>query len=282
MNEQGVKVLDGGKAFDWGRVSADYAKYRDIYPAAFYRAILDRGLCRDGQRILDIGTGTGVLPRNLYAFGGDWTGVDVSEGQIREARRLSAGMKIDYRVAAVEEMDFPPESFDVITACQCFWYFRHERVAPLLTRLLKPNGRLLVLCMEWLPYEDEVAGKSEALVLKYSPRWSGAGATVQPIEIPDCYKGEFDVVDHDEFRLPVHFTRETWNGRMKACRGVGASLAPDELAAWEAEHRKMLSETAPLEFDVLHYAAWAELRVRPFRRSVPFIVPAIKKVDKLR
>ncbi len=264
MKEQRIESIDGGKAFDWGRVSSEYAKFRDIYPAAFYRAILDRGFCRDGQRILDLGTGTGVLPRNLYAFGGNWTGVDISAEQIREARRLSAEMKIDYRVASVEEVDFPPKSFDVITACQCFWYFRHEQIAPRLARLLKPNGRLLVLCMEWLPYEDALAGRSEALVLKYSPNWSGAGATVLPIAIPDCYKSEFDIVGHGEFRLPVHFTRETWHGRMKACRGVGASLAADELAAWEVEHRQLLSETAPSEFDVLHYAAWVELRVRDF------------------
>lgn len=262
MKGQRIETLDGGKPFDWGCVSVDYAKYRDIYPAAFYRAILDRGLCRDGQRILDLGTGTGVLPRNLYAFGGDWTGVDVSAEQIREAQRLSAGMKIDYRVAAAEEVSFPPGTFDVITACQCFWYFRHEQVAPRLARLLKPNGRLLVLCMEWLPYEDALAGHSEALVLKYSPNWSGAGATMRPIEVPACYGSAFELVGHHEFRLPVRFTRETWHGRMKACRGVGASLAADELAAWEAEHRKMLVETAPAEFDVLHYAAWVELRVR--------------------
>ena len=24
--------IDGGKPFDWGRVSDDYSKYRDIYP----------------------------------------------------------------------------------------------------------------------------------------------------------------------------------------------------------------------------------------------------------
>ena len=76
--------IDGGKPFDWGRTSEDYAKYRDIYPPEFYRRILDRGLCRDGQRVLDLGTGTGVLPRNLYAYGARWTGVDISEEQIRQ------------------------------------------------------------------------------------------------------------------------------------------------------------------------------------------------------
>lgn len=52
------KTIDGGKGFDWGRVSSEYAKYRDIYPKIFFQKILDLGLCKDGQKILDLGTGT--------------------------------------------------------------------------------------------------------------------------------------------------------------------------------------------------------------------------------
>lgn len=96
--------------------------------------------------------------------------------------------------------------------------------------MLKSNGRLLVLCMEWLPFEDKIAGMSEELV------------------------------HHEEWKLKVHFTRESWNGRMKACRGIGASLTPEEIENWELEHLRMLRENAPEEFDVLHFAAMAELR----------------------
>ena len=32
--------IDGGDAFDWGRTSADYARFRDIYPPEFYEHIL--------------------------------------------------------------------------------------------------------------------------------------------------------------------------------------------------------------------------------------------------
>jgi len=128
--------------------------------------------------------------------------------------------------------------------------------------MLKPGGKLLALYMAWLPYEDEIAGRSEELVLKYSPAWSGAGETMHPIQIPDCYNTHFDLIHHEEYKLDVHFSRDSWHGRMKACRGVGASLNEEELQSWEQEHLKLLSEIAPEEFDIKHYAALVELKAR--------------------
>lgn len=256
------KNIDNGKAFDWGKTSKDYGKYRDIYPQLFYEKIVDRSLCMDGQSVLDVGTGTGVLPRNLYRYGAKWTGVDISENQIEQAKALSKGLEIEYYCLPTEKIEFPDNSFDVIMACQCFWYFDHEIVMPKFYNMLKSEGRILVLYMAWLPFEDEIAGASEQLVLKYSPKWSGAKETIHPVEIPDCYNEKFDIVYHEEYPVKVHFTRESWNGRMKACRGIGASLSKEEIYRWEKEHMKLLSEIAPDEFDILHYGAIAELKVR--------------------
>lgn len=256
------KNIDKGKAFDWGKTSKDYAKFRDIYPQLFYDKIVDRNLCKSGQRVLDVGTGTGVLPRNLYAYGAKWTGVDISENQIEQAKILSEGLDIEYYSLPAEKLNFPNNSFDVIIACQCFWYFNHEMVMPKFFDMLESGGRICILYMAWLPFEDEIAGASEKLVLKYSPEWSGAKETIHPIEIPDCYKENFDIVYREEYPLKVHFTRKSWNGRMKACRGIGASLSEEEVNRWEQEHLKLLSEIAPNEFDVLHYGAIAELKAR--------------------
>lgn len=254
------KHIDDGKAFDWGRTSSDYARFRDIYPKMFYDKIVERGLCVNGQTILDMGTGTGVLPRNLYHYGAKWTGIDLSENQIAQAKILSQGMDISYFAMPAEEIDFLDHTFDVVTACQCFWYFDHEKIMPVLYRILKPNGSILVLYMAWLPFEDAVAEASEKLVLQYNPSWSGAGETVHPIWIPECYHKKFELVHHEEYPLEIPFTRESWNGRMKACRGVGASLSETEIAAWEQEHLELLQKIAPEVFTVKHYAAIAELR----------------------
>ena len=254
--------IDAGKAFDWGRTSKEYARYRDIYPEEFYKKIVDRGLCINGQTVLDLGTGTGVLPRNMYKYGAEWTGTDISPEQIEQARLLrdAADMKIDFQTVPTEQLAFPANRFDVITACQCFWYFDHEKVMPKLAELLKPEGKLLILYMAWLPYEDKIAGASEELILKYSPNWSGAGEKRRPIWIPDIAYDYFEMEDHEEYDLPVPFTRESWHGRIRASRGIGASLTEEELARWDEEHRKLLEEIAPEQFDILHYAALAVLR----------------------
>lgn len=141
------KNIDDGKAFDFGKTSSDYAKYRDIYPQVFYDKIISRNLCVKGQSVLDIGTGTGVIPRNMYRYGARWTGTDISENQIEQAKLLSKNMDIAYYASATESINFPDNSFDVITACQCFWYFNHEQVMPMLHRLLNDNGRILILYM---------------------------------------------------------------------------------------------------------------------------------------
>ena len=256
------KRLDGGNGFDWGRTSEEYAKYRDIYPPAFWKPLLEAGLFQKGMRVLDIGTGTGVLPRALCKYGAEFVGTDISAEQVAQARRLSEGMPITYYVCPAEQLDFPAASFDTITACQCFFYFDHSVVVPLLARLLKPGGRLAVTYLSWLPEEDPIAGACEQLVLRHNPAWTGGGEYRRPVSLPEIIDRYFIRVQEEQFDLPLSFTRESWAGRIHACRGVGASLPPEALARFEEKHRALLEEIAPERFNILHYAAYAILHVR--------------------
>jgi SAM-dependent methyltransferase len=224
------------------------------------------GLCIKGQRELDLGTGTGVLPRNLYRHGAEFIGSDISENQIEQARRLSAeaGMNISYIVSPAEAVDFPDGHFDVITACQCFIYFDKAVIGQKLHRLLKGGGHFCKLSMIWLPAECEIAQASENIVLKYNPTWTGAGFTREESafggEMPECLNGLFEIADTEEFDVPLSFTRESWHGRMKACRGIGASsLSAEQIAEWEKEHIAYL-QTVPEVFDIPHFVTMLNLR----------------------
>jgi hypothetical protein len=84
--------------------------------------------------------------------------------------------------------------------------------------------------------------------------------TVHPVWVPDEYLQYFDLVSQNEFRVDVPFTRDSWHGRMRACRGVGASMSPADLESWDKEHYKMLEAAASESFTVKHYVSIAELQ----------------------
>ncbi len=253
------KNIDNGRGFDWGLASEDYAKYRDIYPEKFYKSIVDLGHCKEGQKVLDLGTGTGVLPRNMAKYGAKFIGADISENQINFARRLSEGMDIEYIVSSAEELDFEENSFDVVIACQCFMYFDKKIILPKIHRFLKENGHLLILFMAWLPYESKIAKASEELILKYNPEWTGGGMKRYTLKEPEWSKGLFTLSDAITYNVDVPFTRESWNGRMKACRGIDASLPKNKTAEFEKEHLSYLS-TQPESFTIPHYVSILDLK----------------------
>lgn len=256
------KNIDNGKAFDWGRTSSDYAKYRDIYPEEFYKRIADMGYCVKGQTVLDLGTGTGVLPRNMAKYGASFTGADISENQIAHAKLLSeeAGLDIKYVVSPAEKLNFPDGSFDVITACQCFMYFDKKTVLPEIHRLLKDDGHFLILFMAWLPFESEIAKRSEELVLKYNPEWTGCGTMRYELKAPEWSKELFTVSNLVAYDTDITFTREAWHGRMKACRGIGASSLPEaKIEEWEKEHTAYL-KTVPESFTIPHFVTMIDLK----------------------
>lgn len=75
----------------------------------------------------------------------------------------------------------------------------------------------------------------------------------------DEYLDYFVISKQEEFRVDIPFTKDSWNGRMRACRGTSASMSPETLAVWENEHIKML-ENYPESFCIKHYISVAWLR----------------------
>ena len=271
MQQDGI---DRGRAFFWGRTSTDYARYRDVYPEAFYQRLLEAGVGLPDQEVLDIGTGTGVLPRHMAKYGAYFIGVDRSPNQIAAAAALTVGLglPIRYRVAEAEMLDFPDASFDAVTACQCFLYFDRAKLLPNIARMLKDDGLFAILYMNWLPHEDEIAGRSEEIVLAHNPDWSGHGFTRTKLAPPAWAAPLFAVERQETFDLQIPFTRESWNGRMRACRGVGASLPPEKIAAFEKDHLAML-QTLPEQFTILHEAALLLLRKEREKTLKEYLTP---------
>lgn len=181
-------------------------------------------------------------------------GVDNSAEQIAASNQLAKdeGLRVEFSVHPAESLPWTEPTFDVATANQCWLYFDKERAIAELRRVLRPGGVLVTSHFCWLPRLDDIARRSEQLVLQFNPKWSGADWSGV---IPPCPKWAEDVFDvtamfyYDE---PIPFTREGWRGRIRACRGIGATLSPGEVETFDKAHQELLRRTAPESFTVLH------------------------------
>lgn len=237
--------IDRGQDFDFGRTSDDYARYRDIYPKSLYDRLISLGIGAPGQKILDLGSGTAVLPLNLAGTGAEFTATDISEKQIACGKRLAdaRGVRgISFKVCGAEDTGFADSTFDAVTAVQCFHYFDADRAAAEIARVLKPGGVFCKVFMDWLPYEDAVIAEMEALVLRYNPNWSGGGFRAYRYRFPQWAEGRFTQDAVESYDETLTFGKEAWLGRVRSCRGVGASLSGERLAAFEREYAALLEK----------------------------------------
>lgn len=250
----GTGASDPGKTIDWGKTSCDYAQYRPGPPLRLYEMLASLGVGLVDQRILDLGTGTGVLAIQFAVQKARVAGIDISDGQINAATRLAAaqGLNVDFKIASAENIPFPDHSMDVVTANQCWLYFDPGKAIPEILRVLVPEGLLVTSHFSWLPRQDDVARATEDLVLKHNPTWTAADYAGVIPERPKGIGIEFDVKAMFYFDEQVEFTHESWRGRIRACRGVGAALSPDEVAAFDSELAELLVKIAPSEFSVRH------------------------------
>jgi len=246
---------DGGRDIDWSRTSADYAEHRPDYPAEFYDRLSERGIGQPGQQILDLGTGVGFLAHNFAERGAQVTGIDIAAGQLEVARGRAAAVNLDiqYSEASAEDTGLPDATFDAITASQCWLYFDKPRATAEAKRLIKPGGLLAISHLCWLPLASDIAKRAEDLVLQYNPDWTGAGLSNEvPQEASAYFAGQFEQVELIVFDAEILFTHESWRGRWRACRGVGASLPPEQIKQFDRDHAELLQRTVDQKFTVLH------------------------------
>ncbi len=140
-----MQLIDNGATFDWGKTARLYAEYRNIYPSDFFDNLHRMGAC---GKVLDIGTGTGILPFNMAKFGGEFTGIDFSAEMTEQAKKLCAGIpSVSFLTADAHSLPFDKNTFDTVTALQCWVYFDKEKLIPELLRVLKPKGKLFIAFM---------------------------------------------------------------------------------------------------------------------------------------
>jgi tungstate transport system substrate-binding protein len=228
----------------------NYGRHRAGFPEVFFERLSGFGIGLEGQRVLDLGTGAGTLARGFARRGCRVTGLDVSSELEEEAKRLDAeaGVTIEYLVAAAEDTGLSGDSFDVVSAGQCWHWFERPKTAREARRLLVSGGRLVIAHFDWLPLKGSVVKATERLIETYNPEWAwGGGVGIHPKWLRDVANAGFEDIESFSFDTPVAYSHEAWRGRVRASAGVGASLPNDWVENFDREHARMLSERFPEE-----------------------------------
>lgn len=235
---------------DFGRTALDYRRHRAGFPDALFTRLAVYGIGIEGQRLLDLGTGTGSLARGFARRGCRVTGLDPATDLTAQARELDqeAGVHIEYLTARAEETGLPDASFDVVAAGQCWHWFDRPRAAAECVRLLRPGGLMLITHFDWLPLPGTVVEASEQLILAHNPHWRGhSGSGIHWKWFADLTGAGFQALQSFSFDEAVPYSHDAWRGRIRASAGIAASLPADAVAKFDAEHAAMLASRFPDE-----------------------------------
>jgi len=233
---------------NFGRTAADYGRFRAGFPAALFERLQDQCVIRPGLRVLDLGTGTGSLGRGFARRGCAVVGLDLSPDLIGQARRLDgdAGVGSAYLAGSANQVGLASHAFDIVAAGQCWHWFDRAAAAREARRLLKPGGRLVIAHFDWIPLPGNLVEATESLIRAHNPHWAfGGGNGLHPDWLADAAVAGFEGLETFSFDRDVAYGHEAWRGRIRASAGVGASLPPDRVEAFDGALAALLAERFP-------------------------------------
>jgi SAM-dependent methyltransferase len=211
----------------------------------------------EGQRVLDVGAGTGALTAELVKRGADVAAADPSPPFVATLRTRFPG--IDAREAGAEHMPWPDESFDAALA-QLVVTFMDDAPAGIaeMRRLVKPGG-VVAACM-W----DRQGMDLLAAVARTQERY-GSGAPTTEARNLYRTRGELETLLGPNLETELLEVTAGYSGFDEFADAVKGGVGPagawllslpeaERDAALEDLHRQVGAPTGPFE---LTGRAWA-------------------------
>jgi SAM-dependent methyltransferase len=159
----GVDPSNARQLHDWdgahGQYWAEYADFYDRAVAGYHPALLTAASVRPGDRVLDVGCGSGQVAIDLVraAPGARALAVDLSAAQLDIARRRGAGLGVEFLQADAQVHDFGAATYDRTVSRTGTMFFGDAAAAfRNLATATRPDGRLAILVWrglaenEWL------------------------------------------------------------------------------------------------------------------------------------
>ncbi len=123
--------------------AAGYARFRPGYPEALVDWVVAESAVREGDRVADVGCGTGILTRMLAHRNLDVVGIDPNEDMLAEARASGSG--VEHLRGDAEATGLSDRSVSLVTVAQAFHWFGLDAALDEFHRILGPDGHVAAI-----------------------------------------------------------------------------------------------------------------------------------------
>ena len=170
LNADQIAYWNGPGGQRW----ADRQQSQDILLAPVADLLIERARPVAGERIVDVGCGSGAVSIALaqkVGPGGHVLGIDISGPMLARARQVApAGLPVEFVLADATVYPFAPASFDLLASRFGVMFFAEPaRSFANLRRGMKPSGRLAFACWRE-PRENPFFMAPLQAVYKHVPR----------------------------------------------------------------------------------------------------------------
>ena len=177
----------------------NYIRYRPGYPPAVLAALQKHAGLTTRSVTADIGSGTGLSAGLFLRFGCQVHAVEPNREMREAAERLLAGEPRFHSVSGTAQATtLPDQSADLIIAAQAFHWFNTPETRAEFTRILKPDGHIVLIWnerkLDATPFLRGIpAGRAEVLdiqpgvipgTIPAADQWAELGFNIRRFEPP--------------------------------------------------------------------------------------------------
>jgi SAM-dependent methyltransferase len=126
--------------------SAEFYRYREPYPRAFFDAVTERLALSRQTSLLDVACGPGNLVIGFGPYVGELTAVDLEPEMLRVARVLAAEAKLDVEFieGGIEHLERQAGCFTFVTIGRALHWLPREPTIQVLERVIAPGGHIAI------------------------------------------------------------------------------------------------------------------------------------------
>lgn len=205
------EIMDNTKKFN--NKADKYSSGRPSYPKELIKTLYDMYGFNKSSVIADIGSGTGILTRQLLEMGSEVYAVEPNENMRKKAKAELARIEKFHSVnATAENTALIDRSVDHITVAQAFHWFDTALFKKECNRILRERGNV-VLIWNTRDIDAEINKVQSRVFEKYCRDFNGFSGGMKRGD--DRIKVFFDVCGYDvlEFKNPILYDRDRYISR---------------------------------------------------------------------